>query len=185
MVGLMIVCVDVDGPCADLLPAWLRLHEEMTGEYIHPADVDSWDLSKIAMRGNIYDVLHRDDLYDWVEPVDGAVQAIEAMRQKGHDVLFVTSSNEVTAGQKNRWLVKHGFTEYRSGGHLPDVIHCSRKSLIRGDMLIDDGVHNLRGFGGQRILWDAPYNRSEAQFRRVTCWDEVTTLVLPVVEIWR
>lgn len=183
---MALVYVDVDGPCANLLEAWLQMHYEDCGEYIHPADVTDWELAKVAMRGDIYSHLRDEALYEErVQPVEGAVQAINAMRQAGHDVVFLTSSNDISAGPKMRWLVRHGFTEFVNGGHLPDVIVSSRKGLNIGDYLIDDGLHNLRAFKGRGILWDAPYNRHDTAYRRVTCWDEVVTLVLPVVEVWR
>lgn len=40
-----------------------------------------------------------------------------------------------------------------------DVIITADKHIILGDVLIDDGVHNLTGGKYQKILMDAPHNR--------------------------
>ena len=39
------------------------------------------------------------------------------------------------------------------------VIITSRKQLIKGDVLIDDGIHNLEGGDYIKILMTAPHNR--------------------------
>ncbi|MBO5639771.1 MAG: hypothetical protein J5916_07690 [Oscillospiraceae bacterium] len=40
------------------------------------------------------------------------------------------------------------------------MIITSRKQLIRGDVLIDDGIHNLEGGAYIKILMTAPHNRN-------------------------
>ena len=61
------------------------------------------------------------------------------------------------------------------------VIITSRKQLIRGDVLIDDGIHNLEGGAYRKILVTAPYNRyydAEANgMIRVHNWDEIVRII--------
>lgn len=40
-----------------------------------------------------------------------------------------------------------------------DVIITAHKQLINGDVLVDDGVHNLVGGSYEKLLMDAPHNR--------------------------
>ena len=62
------------------------------------------------------------------------------------------------------------------------VIISSRKQMIRGDVLVDDAPHNLEDFEGNRILMDAPHNRScRAALKnilRVHGWQEVYDIIL-------
>ena len=57
------------------------------------------------------------------------------------------------------------------------VIITSRKQLIKGDVLIDDGIHNLEGGDYAKILVTAPHNKdydAEANgMIRVNNWDEI------------
>ena len=58
-----------------------------------------------------------------------------------------------------------------------DIIITADKHLIRGDVLIDDGVHNLLGGDYRKILVTAPYNESfDAEANgmiRVSSWEEI------------
>ena len=61
------------------------------------------------------------------------------------------------------------------------VIITSRKQMIRGDVLIDDGIHNLEGGEYKKILFTAPYNRhydAEANgMARVDSWDQIIRII--------
>ena len=61
------------------------------------------------------------------------------------------------------------------------MIVTNKKQLVRGDVLIDDGVHNLIGGEYYKILVDAPYNRAfDAEshgIRRVRGWDEIIAII--------
>ena len=61
------------------------------------------------------------------------------------------------------------------------MIITSRKQLIRGDVLIDDGIHNLEGGDYAKILVTAPHNidyDAEANgMIRVKDWDEILSAV--------
>ena len=61
------------------------------------------------------------------------------------------------------------------------VIITFRKQLIKGDVLIDDGVHNLEGGDYKKILMTAPHNRNyDAEAHgmiRVHNWDEILQVI--------
>ena len=61
------------------------------------------------------------------------------------------------------------------------VIVCTEKQMIRGDVRIDDGVHNLEGADGLKILFDSPHNRSfdaeSAGMVRASDWEQVCRIV--------
>lgn len=68
------------------------------------------------------------------------------------------------------------------GKHYPylcwkDVIIAHDKKLINGDVLIDDGVHNLENAKYKKLLFDQPHNRSynaeENGMIRVHDWNEI------------
>jgi 5'(3')-deoxyribonucleotidase len=61
------------------------------------------------------------------------------------------------------------------------VIITGRKQMIRGDVLIDDGIHNLEGGSYRKILFTAPHNRfydAEANgMTRVHTWEEAVRII--------
>ena len=61
------------------------------------------------------------------------------------------------------------------------VIVTGRKQMIRCDVLIDDGVHNLEGGDYKKILFTAPHNRqydAEANgMVRADTWEDVIRII--------
>lgn len=160
------IAVDVDEVCADLLGEWLRRINrdfQYVNDYVVEREhVTEWDMSGHVPEGeNAYSYLQDADLYDCVQPIPGALQAVEALRAAGHRVIFVTSCTQKQYDAKERWLVRHGFLP-EAYTHK-DLVLTSDKSLIRADVLIDDGPHNLEAFTGATaglgICIDKPHNR--------------------------
>jgi len=59
-----------------------------------------------------------------------------------------------------------------------NMILCGDKSILKGDILIDDHLKNLSVFDGQTILFDAIHNRKTEGHQRVKSWKEVADILL-------
>lgn len=66
------------------------------------------------------------------------------------------------------------------------MIITANKQMIRGDVLIDDGVHNLEGGSYKKILMTAPHNRNyDAEANgmiRVSNWTEIEKSIFDLAE---
>lgn len=118
------------------------------------------------------------NFYEDLKPVPGALAGMRELVELGHDVLIVSAVPAhipMSWHGKIRWMNKH-----LPWFNLRNFISCSRKYLIKGDVLFDDAAHNTEAFieaGGIGILLDRPHNvRSPCDFR-VKSWDEFMTLV--------
>lgn len=175
------VFVDVDGVAADLETAWLARYNEAYMDDLRPEDLGGWrmdDKVKPECGTKIYDYLEDPDLYDEVEPVEGALEGVDQLRRRGLHVVFATSSPNGSAGAKLRWLLKHGFLPaIRVGSTHPDYIEIHSKGLLRGDILIDDGPHNIQAFNGYAILFERFHNRDFEWPVRAKGWLAVTDLL--------
>lgn len=152
------VLVDVDGVIADLMPEWLRFYNAEWSDKLRPEDITGWDVIQFVKDecgAGIYGYLGRPDLYDNVKPIDGALSSIHWLRQRGYDVRFVTSG---VYESKIMWLGKQGLLldEYHLSSR--DVIVAHDKSVIKGDILIDDNIVNCNDFSGKAILFAQPWN---------------------------
>ena len=62
-----------------------------------------------------------------------------------------------------------------------DVIITAHKQLIKGDVLIDDGIHNLEGGDYFKILMTAPHNRyydaDKNGMYRVSSWSDAYSVI--------
>jgi 5'-nucleotidase len=154
----MIIAVDIDDVCADLLTEWLRRYRKLSGHELHPRDVTSWNVTAQMLpehREAGYKVLFDDDLYDGVWPHLGSKGAVQDLRELGR-VIFVTSCpNMKAAHHKFEWLERNGFEPT-----MDNFFVAKDKSIIRADVLFDDGVHNCEAFGGPAYLVSRPHNKN-------------------------
>ena len=176
----MTILVDMDDTIEYLLKAWVRGVNETYGYSVGYDDVTDWNVSK-AFPGltweQVYEVPLRPGFWNGVEPVPGAAEALKRLMDAGHDILIVTATPFVSVPEKiEGYLFRHfPFLSW------DQVIITGRKQLIRGDVLIDDGVHNLEGGDYLRILMTAPHNvgyDAEANgMIRVRTWKEIEDIL--------
>lgn len=177
-----IVLCDVDGPLADLHPEWLRLYNRDWDDHLSPGDVTAWEIDqfvKPACGKRIYDYLRDPFLYDSVAVVPGALEGLRAIRDMGHRLVFLTAANEDMVRPKARWLMRHRIVRGTHAG-MKNVVFAQDKSLVMGDVLIDDYPVNLLASSARvKILWDAPHNRSwdNGGLVRVHAWDKVVATI--------
>ncbi len=79
------------------------------------------------------------NLFDGLDPLPGAVEALRQLDDAGHEVTIVTASasDPQTAAAKLSWV------ERVLGWGRHSVIVAQRKHLVRGDVFIDDAPKNL------------------------------------------
>jgi 5'-nucleotidase len=155
--------IDVDQVLANLHDPWVEWGNAKFGtshkEFTHWDDpTDWWGKAGLGfLRPHIYST-------DIVLPIPGALRAVNAVRDMGLDILFVTSCNrdyEIEAAKKT-WLSRHGFLKSDSE-FLPRV----NKSNAPADVLVDDGIHNVTTFKGQGVLVDGSHNINETWNPRI------------------
>ncbi len=174
------VLVDMDDTIEDLLGAWVEYLNKTHGTNVDPNDVTDWDVAKFfptLTKPQVFAPTYSDDFWRTVKPIDGAADVLQQLISEGHTVYIVTSSFHETLSVKMTDVLFKYFPFFK----WEDVIITSHKQLIRGDVLVDDGVHNLEGGDYMKILMDAPHNRAyDAEsngMHRVTDWDEVYELI--------
>lgn len=168
------VLVDMDGCLDNLLKAWLHSLNEIYGTNIVEDDVTDWDMSAAFQKatGNyaltldeICEPLLNPDFWDTVEPIPGATEALQKLIADGHKIYIVTASHYQTLAAKMEKVLFRYFPFLT----WDDVIVTSNKQLVSGDVLIDDGVHNLTNGSYAKLLMDAPHNRDfEAEANGMT-----------------
>ena len=132
------VGIDVDSTVVDLIPDWLESYKNHTGKAIELSELDGkfFEISTIMKeRGYPIDFWSLPDIYDNAEPMAGSQSAIQLMVDRGLDVFFITTSTSGHMDSKERFLAK-----FFPG--IP-IIHTKQKHVVKMDLLIDDGFHNL------------------------------------------
>lgn len=170
----IIAIVDVDDVTAELMGKWLEVYNKEYEDSVEKSQITDWavhEFVKPLCGRKFYNYLTK-KLYNDISPIEGALDGINKLRQYAH-VVFVTSFIPKTAGAKYEWLLHHGFLD-----NSKDYVETYSKGLIKADILIDDGWHNIQSFKGHLpILYNQPWNEKYKHHFRAKDWNGVIDLV--------
>lgn len=176
----MTILVDMDDVLENLSDAWIDFLNEEYGTEVDKNAPKDWEIDKSfpeLTKAQVYAPLYDPDFWKTVRPIDGAPEMLERLIHEGYEIYVVTASNYVTLQTKMDDVL------FRYFPYLDwnNVIVTSNKQMIRGDILIDDAPHNLLEGDYQKILMDAPHNRSfNAELfgvHRANSWREIYRIV--------
>lgn len=173
------ILFDADDTSENLSEVWLALLNEKYGTAVTVDDIHDWDVSlafPCLTREQVYGALEWDELWRRLSPLPGSQRVLRRLYDEGHQLFMVSATGYRHCRPKmDAILSMFPFLDW------DHVILTSRKQLIRGDVLIDDGPHNLVDGDYARILFDRPYNRGfpdrEAGCVRARGWDEVYAII--------
>ena len=175
------ILVDMDDTIENLLDEWVHMLNEYHGCRVLTDDIHSWSLHDAfptLSEEQVYAPLFTDTLWTHVRPKWDAVEYLKKLMDDGHEVYIVTSSNFKTIYTKMEAILCRYFPFIK----MDHVIVCTNKQMIRGDVMVDDGVHNLLGGEYFKILMTAPHNRDyDAEpngLHRVAGWREAYALIV-------
>lgn len=179
----MIILVDMDNTLVDfdagLLSVWRKKYpkelfvpiEERTTFHPHK------DYPEILQQ-KVQDVCHSEGFVRNLPPTPGGIEAVRAMLDMGHDVRFCTShllTYDYSVLEKFQWIEK-----YFDASFTDRIILTRDKTLIRGDILIDDKpkITGIEVPLWEQILYDRPFNRGITDKRRLTWqnWQDILDL---------
>lgn len=180
------VLVDMDDTIEMLGAAWCEYLNARHGTNVAHEDLNQWEVAKIFPsidRNDVYAPLLEDEFWEWVKPMDGAAETIQKIISDGHTVYIVTTSDYRSLKAKMDKVLFRYFPFI----HWSDVIITSNKQMVRGDILIDDGLHNLVGGEYEKVLMTAPHNKDFAEeeyygIRRVNNWNEAYNVVCEIAQ---
>ena len=176
----MIILVDMDDTIEQLLKAWVEGVNRRYHRSVRYDEVHSWDVSA-AFPGlsweQVYEIPMEPGFWGTVEPIEGAAEALQRLMAAGQELYIVTATVCESVPEKMNDLLFRYFPFLS----WDQVIITTRKQLIRGDVLIDDGVHNLENGPYHKILMSAPHNRgydAEANgMIRVENWTQIEDVI--------
>ena len=170
----------MDDVLENLSEAWVDYLNLKYGTNVSADNVVDWKISQFfpeLSEDQVYRALCDDELWKTVRPLDGASEALQSLMRDGHQVYIVTNSHYRTLIAK----MENVLFNYFPFLSWDQVIIASHKQMIRGDVLVDDGIHNLIDGDYIKILMDRPYNRSfdadAAGMYRVYDWNDILVLL--------
>lgn len=172
-----IILADVDYTTVPLHEEWLRRYNIDWNDDLSTEDVTKWNIASFVRPecgDKIYEYLLDIDLYDNLVIPDRVINSIQYLRDEKFRVVFLTGGIHIG---KYNLLKKYNLVDSQA-----DMIIAKDKSLIRGDIMVDDYQANLYDYykhnNGLGILFDAPHNRGIRVFPRVSSWTEAVVLIM-------
>jgi 5'-nucleotidase len=168
----MRILVDMDGTIADwetkFYDTWRALHPDKVA-----VPVSERTTFRIVeqyppeYRHHVRAVYTSPGFFRTLEPIPGALDAMREMREAGHDVRICTSP---LSDYRNCVLEKYEWVEeYLGPDWIGALILTRDKSVVRGDVLVDDrpDVAGEASAEWEHVLYDQPYNQAVPRKRRL------------------
>jgi 5'-nucleotidase len=178
-----IILVDMDDVLADFekgfLVEWRKKHPDKM--YIPLEERTVYKIPNqypAELRPLVDGIYQASGFYRNLPIIAGGKEAIIEMKEKGHAVFLCTSPLTEYA---NCVLEKYQWAEEKLGWDwTKKIILTKDKTLVRGDILIDDNPNPKGALAPvwEHIIYDFPYNREVKDKRRLTWenWQEVLKL---------
>ncbi|GAB1309152.1 5'-3'-deoxyribonucleotidase [Urechidicola sp. KH5] len=172
----MTIFIDMDGVMADSYKKHVELYnKEFNATFNHKLLIgEVWENVPEEHQSNVKGHCFREHYFSSLEPMKDSIWAIEKLTKK-HDVYVASAAMEypLSLKEKSEWLdIYFPFIPWKNR------ILCGNKSILKGDLLIDDRARNLENFEGDTILFTANHNLNEDRFTRMNNWKEIVDALL-------
>lgn len=186
------ILFDADDVADSLHEAWVGALNKKYGTMASVEDITDWDISvafPTLTKQQIFSVLQEDELWANLTPIPGAQKYLKQLYDEGHELYMVTATDYRTCRVKIERILE--LFPFLDASH---IIIAHNKQMVMGDVLIDDGPHNLVNGPYFRILFDQPHNRgiNEKKYGmyRAVGWEQVyqlihENLVFKSDDVWR
>lgn len=169
--------IDQDDVLAEYIAGVIENFNKKYSTKFTVEDCRSWDLHAIFGK-EIETIMHEPELFRSLRPTRYALEVFERLYKSGlFDIYIVTAANPRAVEAKYEWIKRYL-------PFLPQnrIIVCSSKFMIKGDYLLDDGMHNIEDFaqaGGKPIVFERPHNVGIGhEFMRVRDWLSFERLII-------
>lgn len=166
--------VDMDGVLANVYEQFLNFEEKEFGfrqpmeNLLGKREADVFKNEKVYVNSKGF--------FRTVPLMKGSVDAVKELNKK-YELFIVSAAMEFpnSLSEKYEWL-----SEYFPFISWKQIVFCGLKTVIRGDIMIDDYFKNLDHFTGETILFTQPHNigMDDKVHKRVSSWNEALQLLL-------
>lgn len=178
-----IILIDMDGVLADFERGFLEAWKKKFPNHPHiPLDerktFSVFDDYPSNLRGDVGKIAREPGFFQNLHEIDGGKEAINEIAGLGHEVFVCTKPidrYENCVLEKYHWITEHLGYEWTKR-----VIVTKDKTLIYGDILIDDRPEHkgLREPSWIHVLFDRPYNINVKTKLKITWenWKKILNL---------
>jgi 5'-nucleotidase len=166
--------IDMDGVLADVYQQFITMEEVESGRNINIKYLKGKEEYQAFPNGRKH--VNSKGFFRNAPLMENAINTLKSLNEK-HDVFIVSAAMEFPGSlvEKHEWLAEHfPFITWQQ------IVFCGSKTVIQGDIMIDDHFKNLDNFQGQTILFTQPHNdgHDDRGHTRVADWNDIKKLLL-------
>lgn len=168
---LKILC-DIDEVVDDLVEQIIDKYNEVYNDNLKIEQITEYNVNLFTCDEceDIFEEFCNEKLILNMNPTEGAIEAVTKLMTE-YDFYFITSTIPENVGYKDTWLKNH-FPLYSK----EMLIVTTNKSLVPGDILIDDCGDNLHENVRLNLLYNRPWNtgiQEKFNYKRVYNWNDI------------
>lgn len=158
------ILIDQDSVLYDLSSPWYGAHnKDYPDHHLKAEDITGWNTQQVCddnnCTANIYSYFDNPDIWSNGDVLGNSNEITREWLDTYKDIelgILTTAANAMSMPHKIAWLQKH-FPHIKN---IMVVYKAHIKHWVSGDILIDDGLHNVENFTGIRILYGQPWNNN-------------------------
>ena len=167
----MRILIDMADVLADAVQRFLDWYERDFGIHYTKEDIKGTKLHAIVPeehRKIVRAYPHQKDFFKDLPVMEHSREIVEELHNR-FEVYVASAAMEFpfSLPHKNDWLDK-----YFPFIHWKRRIFCGDKSVLKGDVLIDDHDFNLSVFHGRAIMFSSPHNIFDTRYERMNNWHD-------------
>jgi 5'-nucleotidase len=169
--------IDMDDVLVDTSPKILKIFNALNNTSFDATffqKTDFYTFTALPQFQTLHTKLSEAGFFRNLEPNEHSIEVFNKLALK-YDIFVVSAAMEFPNSLEDKvyWLQKH----------LPDLswkkmVFCGDKSIVKGDVMIDDHMKNLSGFEGEKLLMTAMHNHLLDVPYRVHSWLQVQEILL-------
>jgi len=165
----MRILIDMDDVLADAEGRFNEWYERDFGVHYTKEDIKGTKLHLVVPeehRKIVKEYPQNKDFFKDLDVIENSREMVEQLNNR-FDVYIASAAMEFpySLPHKYEWLDKH-FPFI----HWKRRIFCGDKSVLKGDVLIDDHDFNLSVFEGRSIMFSAAHNANDTKYERLNNW---------------
>lgn len=150
------IIVDIDNTVNDLCNAVLSVYNEDYNDNLTVDDITDYYIEnfvKPEAKENFHNYFTEKETWKRIKPIN--IEAVQWLIDN-HNVYFVTATEPCNLEKKQNWLGR----QFKNIDLRKRLVRCYDKSIMLGDVMIDDCTDNLWRFNGVAVCIDYPWNQS-------------------------
>jgi len=161
------ILIDMDSIIVDIEEKWYGQYNATFGDNLTTEKIKTWDLDRFCKPSDqvphpVFSILAQPGFFLDLPALPGALEGLRRLSDGGHNVMLVTSPPNIPSmSDKATWIK----TQMPWFNVHKNLILTYQKNLVKGDILFDDGPHNITRY---RQAWPNaaiatiayPYNES-------------------------